>query len=339
LDGQHEAACQSLPVSWVACSIAPGLPEGIATWVAHVDEDVPPASSSWPDTVRASADDVVVDASLSPKPSLVLACIEVDETTEFKTTDPRFNSAMGSGRDIDYGLVCNTQAYLRAIAARQVPDRRSIQAWERFFEKYDRLICRTARAYRMSSADLEDCVQAVWEQVISRMTDFTYDPHRARFCCWILRIIRNRIIDFVRALGKSFVTTDRDLEILPCHRHPDPAITYERHEKEEIVSVVLDSLERQISCTDYQVIHLRWIEECSVAEVAAMLDIRHEQVWYRQHRTRRKLYHLLEADRELADETEKGRRLGNPIPSKNVGGIKRFRRDSAPGAKGAARKW
>ena len=85
--------------------------------------------------------------------------------------------------------------------------------------------------------------------------------------------------------------------MLACRRELDPAIVYERHQQVQVVCELLTELERHVSCTNYQVIHLRWIAEYSVAEVASMLDLTPQQVSYRQYRAKAKLRRLLKAER------------------------------------------
>ena len=63
----------------------------------------------------------------------------------------------------------------------------------------------------------------------------------------------------------------------------DPASHWERRLQQEDVRQVLQELRRQASPCSYRAFHMRWIEGCTVAEIAAALGITEKQVRWRHH--------------------------------------------------------
>jgi len=66
-------------------------------------------------------------------------------------------------------------------------------------------------------------------------------------------------------------------------------------EEEEVVILALETLKQQLNVCSFQVLWLRLIEQRSVPEVAQVLGLSHEQVWYRFHRARRELEQICAA--------------------------------------------
>ena len=63
----------------------------------------------------------------------------------------------------------------------------------------------------------------------------------------------------------------------------------ERQWELETLRTVLTELQGEVSEVNYRVLHMRLLEGRAVQDVATTLGLTREQVWYRQHRTLKKL--------------------------------------------------
>ncbi len=211
----------------------------------------------------------------------------------FTTADARFAWENLRRCDVDVELLVHTQAYLRVLAERGVASLVLREAWERFFLLHDPKVRGLVWTCFDASDDQDDIVQEVWFEIIKRITEGSYDPRRGRFRCWISMVIRNKVIDLARAHGRKCVSEFCDLEAVPCHRLPDPAVSYERRRQQQVVRGAMKDLKERISVTSYQALQLYWIEGRSVIQVAADLGLTPDQVRARQHRAKVKLKRLL----------------------------------------------
>ncbi len=165
-----------------------------------------------------------------------------EAATVFTTADPRLDGKNFCRRDIDQHLLVYTQAYLKSLAAKELPAKPLCRAWEHFFAFHDPLIRTTVQMHAYLRRDREDCVQEVWIEIVRRLIRDDYNPRLGRFSCWIFTVIRNKVIDLIRAAGRKPSCELFDLEAIACHRVPDPAVTYERQQKRRIVRDALTAL-------------------------------------------------------------------------------------------------
>lgn len=95
-------------------------------------------------------------------------------------------------------------------------------AWRRFVELYEPVIYRVARRYGFQDADALEATQVVLISVAKAVQD--WDPTgRAPFRSWLLRIVRNKLIDHFRrspraAIGPGGTSVQRRMQ-----QTPDPA--------------------------------------------------------------------------------------------------------------------
>ncbi len=194
-----------------------------------------------------------------------------------------------SVQDIDLELIQQTQAYLECLSRQQQPDLNLRLAWERFYDLYHPLLRRFALASHLARADVHDCVQDVWKEIVRSLPTFAYDPRRGRFRTWLYSLVRCKAIDLLRRRNKHAAESLNGQEGTGLHEPaPDPSADSERQDEREVVRVVLARLRDEVSECSYQVLHLRWIEGLSVPEVAAALDLTPRQVWFRHHRMKQK---------------------------------------------------
>lgn len=76
-------------------------------------------------------------------------------------------------------------------------DWRDDEAWSEFVRRYDPLIRRACRRFRLDAEAHEDLCQQVWIELAHRLQTFRYDPGRT-FRGWLRQLCRSRAIDLLR---------------------------------------------------------------------------------------------------------------------------------------------
>lgn len=191
-------------------------------------------------------------------------------------------------------------AYLRCLAQGVAPGSDLLEAWNGFFERYRPAVQLAIRKFGIPRHDTGDCAQVVWMKIVAQMSALKYQPARGPFSAWLDKLIRNAVIDFLRGSPRTGATT---LESLGNRLAtvPGPAAVCEGSETRQFLWHLLDHLQKSTSTVNYQVLELLHLDSLSVSEVADRLALSPEQVWYRNHRTLRKLKGLLRAHLAAAD--------------------------------------
>jgi RNA polymerase sigma factor (sigma-70 family) len=168
----------------------------------------------------------------------------------------------------------------------------SAAAWERFYVPCDAAIRRFAATFRARGVDVDDCTQEVWTDLMTSLPGFTMDPSRGRFTSWLYTIVRSKATNTIRRQLRGpgvTSTTEQDLVTATA----GPAEVCERQSDRDRVQRAMDELRNRASDLSYRVLHLRWIDELSVAEVGRTLGLSSGQVWAREHRMKRQLKAIL----------------------------------------------
>jgi RNA polymerase sigma factor (sigma-70 family) len=186
---------------------------------------------------------------------------------------------------------------------------------------YEPLIRGYARRFRLQPHDLDDVVQEACLEVTKRLDDFQFQEKASGLRSWLYRIVRAKAIDLIRrqarcrVLALDHVVGD---EQEPACWEAEPTTVLERHGREALGRDLVERLRRESSELSFRVFVMRILEERSVDETAATLDLSSEQVWYRQYRQVRRLRALaqLYTDEAIGDSPPgeagrgpKGRRL------------------------------
>lgn len=195
--------------------------------------------------------------------------------------------------DVDLMLLKSVQAYLSHISQHPVPEVAQRGCWERFYQRYDPFIRRVVRSWHLPDADTDDCIQEVWAELITKLAGVDYDPRRGPFRSWLFTFVRRKVIRFIRGKSRHSSQSLADPAATVAGRDDDPSTACQRQENRQLVRRMLAVLRTRVSETNYRILHLRWIDGRSNAEIAAVVDIKQDQVRYRLQRMKRKLRTLI----------------------------------------------
>ncbi len=197
---------------------------------------------------------------------------------------------------IEPQLFAVVREFLAKKAAHRPVDDAQVQAWREFHRRCDPLIRKFACIYVKSASDVDDCAQEVWLKLIDRLVTFEYDPSRGAFTSWLYRIVRDTTVSYFRHEARFTAPRHHEpLRDVPCRPDADPAVQCERSDSVARSYAMVTMIRRHVSRPNYELLQMRWLQGCSVEEVAQTLGLSHEQVWYREHRARQKMRALLDA--------------------------------------------
>jgi RNA polymerase sigma factor (sigma-70 family) len=180
------------------------------------------------------------------------------------------------------------------------PTREMEDAWDDFFTSCSHTIRRFAFSCGIADADVSDCVQEVWRELLVRLPSFRVDPKRGKFDTWLYAIVRSKAVDCLRK-RTCILALDRSQSRNDAPQRSDDRL--QGLEQQEFLSSALAQLSDRLSTLTYRVLYLRLVEQQSAPKVAKALGLSQQQVWYRYHRGRDRLQGILQS---LANNTVVG---------------------------------
>ena len=177
-----------------------------------------------------------------------------------------------------------------------------LREFEALMRRYNRTLFRTARAILRDDAEAEDALQEAYMQAYRSLGSFRAD---ARFSTWLARIVVNESLMRLRKSARraSIVPIQAATPVEEVERVSDDAMekpdsSAERAEMRRLLEAQIDLLPDAYRT----VFMLRAVEEMSVEEAAAVLDIPAATVRTRFFRARSLLREGLAQKMDLACE-------------------------------------
>jgi RNA polymerase sigma factor (sigma-70 family) len=186
-------------------------------------------------------------------------------------------------------LLESAQEFLRQQLEHLSPNSLLLAAWDEFYRIYSGVIRRFILAHGLRGADVDDCAQEVWMDVAARLLVFEHPEDRPGLRAWLYTVVRSKASDLMRRRKRRPTDGLDEADHEPVANDSDPADLFEREWELALLKTVLEELRDTVSATNLRLLEMRLLEGRSVSEVAMKLGLNAEQVWYRQHRTVRKL--------------------------------------------------
>ena len=177
-------------------------------------------------------------------------------------------------------------------------------AFAQIMRRYNRLLFRTARSILKNDDDTQDALQDAYMRVWRALASFRAD---ARLSTWLVRIVVNEALGRLRRQGaqparvvplNAAVDSDGETPEMHMPANPDeqPEPSAMRAQLRQQIEARIDSLPEAFRT----VFMLRGVEEMSVEEVAAVLEIPEATVRSRFFRARGILREGLSRDIDMA---------------------------------------
>lgn len=196
------------------------------------------------------------------------------------------------GRETNVVLLGWTQEYLRSLLIKASPDSVLCVAWDEFYRIYDDLLRRFAAARGLRGTDVDDCLQAVWLEIASSLTNFERPAGRPGLRSWLYTVVRSKSCNLLQLKARRTVDS-LDVARLAGHEPavdgPDFWNKMERQWKQALLESLLDEIRQEISDTNWQLLQMRFVQGCGVAQIGAKLGLAPERVRYRQRRLLKRL--------------------------------------------------
>jgi RNA polymerase sigma-70 factor (ECF subfamily) len=184
-------------------------------------------------------------------------------------------------------------ALARAVAAGEEAALREL------LRRHNQRLFRTARAILRDDAEAEDAVQEAYLKAIRAIGNFRGD---AKLSTWLTRIVANEALGRLRKRKRAEVLPlDADVEPIPSADAPEPEspeVAAMRAQARRIVERRIDALPEAFRT----VFMLRVVEEMTVEETAAVLDVPDATVRTRLFRARSLLRESLARELDIATE-------------------------------------
>jgi len=175
-------------------------------------------------------------------------------------------------------------------------------AFEALMRRHNRTLFRTARAILRDDAEAEDALQEAYLQAYRALPGFRAE---ARFSTWMVRIVANEALERLRKeTRRAQIVPMQSADATPGleeladtamnHQRPEPSA--ERAEMRRLLETQIDALPDAYRT----VFMLRAVEELSVEEVAAVLEMPEATVRTRFFRARSLLREALAQRIDLA---------------------------------------
>ena len=177
------------------------------------------------------------------------------------------------------------------------------RAFEEIMRKHNRMFFRTARAILRDDAEAEDALQEAYVQAYNSMHTFRAD---SKLSTWLARIVANEALMRLRKEKRRAeivpiqpaATVQEIDQIMDIDRNNAPDAAAERRQMRRVLESQIDELPD----TYRTVFMLRAVEELSVEETAAVLDLPAATVRTRFFRARSMLREMLAQKIDVACE-------------------------------------
>ena len=214
-------------------------------------------------------------------------------SVDVRSESARLGKCPASAPDGDLDLCKQLQAYLMCRSRNVDPPPTLAEAWDRFYDFYTPRILRFLSRSGLPEADREDCLQDVWGEIVVHLANLPYDPRRGRLSTWLITVARYRALNMLRRQRRLY-TGLIDFESDLLDPNPGPVAACECLSNRAQVKRVLSELAAQVSELNFQVLHQRFIDGRTSAEVADNLGLTPEQVRFRLHRMKQKFRDLFD---------------------------------------------
>lgn len=169
---------------------------------------------------------------------------------------------------------------------RDVEDQTS---WQRFYDKYARLIYGIALKSGLTETEADEVLQETIISVAKHLPAFRYDPKVSSFKSWMLRLTRWRIVSQLRKRNRA------DKIPLPQDNHetpdelstahaPEVLALYEEEWRKTVLPLALEKVKQRVNPDQFQIFDLYALRDMPVGEVASLLGASAAKVYLAKHR-------------------------------------------------------
>ncbi|MAT80548.1 MAG: hypothetical protein CMJ29_02750 [Phycisphaerae bacterium] len=176
-------------------------------------------------------------------------------------------------------------------------------AWREFDERYRPILIGFSRRLGLPEADAVDVAQETMVQFIKEYREGKYDRERGRLRSWLLGIARFRVAGIYRKRATSRVSRGESA-IVDMPRENEFEEAWDTERRMTILRKALDELKNKTKIADKTVraFEMVALQQRSVVDVAAELEISENDVYLAKSRVASKLKEIVASLESLYDE-------------------------------------
>jgi RNA polymerase sigma-70 factor, ECF subfamily len=169
----------------------------------------------------------------------------------------------------------------------------SDDAFEQIFDRYKRPIAHVAARYFRRPEQIEEIIQISFAKAFTELTNFR-GQHEASLGSWLSRIAANACLDTIRSQKRKPESLDCDLTANETETLLDLASCREQNAEERLsVRDLSEKLLRNLPEDDRALLQMLYVDEMSIADIAALLGWSRSKVKIRAWRARNWLRKIL----------------------------------------------
>lgn len=155
-------------------------------------------------------------------------------------------------------------------------------AWEEFVSYYREFILMVLNQMSLHSVDVDDLVQDILVKIWKSLPNHIYDKDRARFRTWLSRLIRNQVLDHVRAGQRRLkkhaaAVEDEAVENAPMITEPEVGKIIQSEWEVYIVQLALNNISALFSERAIEAFSMS-MDGKSTAQIAEKLGVKPNSV-------------------------------------------------------------
>lgn len=164
----------------------------------------------------------------------------------------------------------------------------NVQSFEILLNRYEIIIIKFIYSMIRDMQIAEDITQEVFIIVYNKLDTF---DSKYKFSNWILRIAKNKCIDYIRKIKKVSETNIDDYASLKStEASPEERLEYK--EMKELISQYIDNLDD----VDKQIILLKYSQKATFSDISKILDINESTVKRRYYKVKEKFKMQISVD-------------------------------------------
>lgn len=175
----------------------------------------------------------------------------------------------------------------RASLIYRVRDPNDDESWREFYEIYQPLLYRYARARGLNRETAEEITQQCMAMLSEKMATFEYSRDKGGFKNWLRRVTNNKIIDYFKK--KKVPLAESAAFRRPQEREESPDELWDRQWRKRHLKYCLQRIRDEVAPSTYQAFEYYVLAEWPVEKVCQTLGVTTDQVYTAKTRITRRL--------------------------------------------------
>lgn len=175
---------------------------------------------------------------------------------------------------------------------------RDEDAWQRFLQRYEPMLCAVVRRAGIAAHDVPDVVQEALLAFLAAYRAGRYDPEQGRLRAWLRGIVMKKVLEARRRHGRGRQPVrDNGSGTDLLHRLPDEhefTDIFEQEWERQILAECERRVQREVEPRTYEAFRLNALEDWPAEKVARHLGIERSAVYVNKNRVLSRMRRLRE---------------------------------------------